>query len=236
MKIAICDWTAETSKDIELELKHIRCVGKVEQYTDLEIFRAALTAGKVYDVIFMEIDWKHGKTGVEFWEKVQPQSPHTKVIYMGSDVHPYIEEIFEKTVGLRGILIKPLKTETLRKCLERIRTEKENESGKLMIRCNRRCILIPICEIIYLESQLHKANIVLKDRAFQCNERLSDLEKHVDGRFVKSHKSYIVNMNYISEFSGSEIILNDGCRIPISKNRYVNTKEKIMQYFNALYV
>lgn len=142
-----------------------------------------------------------------------------------------IEEIFEKTFYLGGTLTKPIKTEYLQKSLERIRLEKENEAGKLMIRCNRRGILIPVHEIIYLESQLHKVNIVLENKEYQCNERLAVLENYLDERFVKIHKSYLVNMNYISEFSGSEMILRTGQRIPISKNRYADTKEKIIEYF-----
>lgn len=100
-----------------------------------------------------------------------------------------------------------------------------------MIRCNRRGILIPVHEIIYLESQLHKVNIVLENKEYQCNERLAVLENYLDERFVKIHKSYLVNMNYISEFSGSEMILRTGQRILISKNRYADTKEKIIEYF-----
>ena len=231
MKIAICDWSAETSKDIEAELKQNQYVSKVETYTDIDLFRNMLSMGQVYDVVFMEIDWKQKKTGIDFWEELQVHDPQTSVIYMSRYVQLYIEEIFEKTFYLGGILTKPIKTEYLQKSLERIRLKKENEAGKLMIRCNRRGILIPVHEIIYLESQLHKVNIVLENKEYQCNERLAVLENYLDERFVKIHKSYLVNMNYISEFSGSEMILRTGQRIPISKNRYADTKEKIIEYF-----
>lgn len=89
MKIAICDWSAETSKDIEAELKQNQYVSKVETYTDIDLFRNMLSMEQVYDVVFMEIDWKQKKTGIDFLEELQVHDPQTSVIYMSRYVQLY---------------------------------------------------------------------------------------------------------------------------------------------------
>ena len=89
---------------------------------------------------------------------------------------------------------------------------------------------IPFRDILYLESRLHKARIVLKKQEYLCNERLEHLREQLDGRFLSCHKSYLVNMQYIKEFRGREILLEGEQSIPVSKARSKEAKEQFFHY------
>ena len=65
--------------------------------------------------------------------------------------------------------------------------------------------------------------------------------EQLDDRFVNCHKSYIVNMEYISELQGKEILLSDPMersgssesdvrRIPISRARNEETRKRYFAY------
>ena len=104
--------------------------------------------------------------------------------------------------------------------------------GKILIRHRGKICLIPINEILYLESQLHKINIVLENKQYQCTGRLEYFLERLGKNFLKCHKSYIVNMDYILEFCKKEITLSSGEKIPVSKSCYPNAKYKLYEYLN----
>ncbi len=49
------------------------------------------------------------------------------------------------------------------------------------------------------------------------------MDKIYDGRkdnyFMRVHKSYIVNYNYVRKISASKVLMDNGEEIPVSRNR-----------------
>ena len=84
-----------------------------------------------------------------------------------------------------------------------------------------------------MESQLHKINIVLKNKQYQCTERLDYFSDQLGQKFLKCHKSYVVNIDYILEFCSKEITLITGEKIPVSKSCYPIAKYQLCEYLNA---
>ena len=58
------------------------------------------------------------------------------------------------------------------------------------------------------------------------------LDFSLENGFFRCHRSYIVNMNNIEQFTKSEIITGLNSVIPISRNRYIAFKET---YFNYMF-
>ena len=48
--------------------------------------------------------------------------------------------------------------------------------------------------------------------------------------FVRPHRAYIVNMDYIRKLSGHELLLTNGRRIPVPQNGYGRLKETYLAY------
>ena len=232
MKIAVCDPSIEVLKTVRDLLKQLTYVKKIDIYSDIDSLFEELKDDIVYDIVLLEIDWKTEKTGIDYAQLLQSYNPYIKIIYMSECIQDYIEEIFVFPSNPSGFLMKPINAKQLEKNLERIKHQKKYAEGKLIIKNKRNTILIPMEDIIYLESQLHKVNIVLEGKTHQCNERLENVGMQLSSQFLMCHKSYIVNMNYILEFSSGEIILQTGQRIPISKKRYADTRVQIYDYWN----
>jgi DNA-binding LytR/AlgR family response regulator len=51
--------------------------------------------------------------------------------------------------------------------------------------------------------------------------------------FVRSHKSYIVNLDKVKTFNKKEITLKNDIVIPISRLKYNEIKNKIMNYIKG---
>jgi DNA-binding LytR/AlgR family response regulator len=49
-------------------------------------------------------------------------------------------------------------------------------------------------------------------------------------RFIKPHRSFLVNMDYIRRLHNNEIFMVSGCRIPVAKASYGEIKERYISY------
>ncbi len=94
---------------------------------------------------------------------------------------------------------------------------------------------INIENVDYLEAQNKQVivflsngvTIAIRELFSKCEEIFSP-----DKGFFKCHRSYIVNLSRIDQFSKTEIIMNNNVTIPISRNRYVAFKET---YFSHMF-
>lgn len=230
MKVAVCDDLKECLIQVEKLLDQIPYVRQVDTYTNINSFYDELIAGKIYDVIFMDIDWKQEKNGIDFAEELQKYSPHSQIVYITAYTMEYIEDVVLKSSNLSGFLMKPVKMEQLEQNLQKIKRRQMNTDEKLLIKQKSSVVAVPLEKIIYLESELHKANIILQDTTYQCNEKLSKLKGRLNAQFLECHKSYLVNMEYIREFRGGEILLNTDETIPVSKAKAGEAKKRFFEY------
>lgn len=92
---------------------------------------------------------------------------------------------------------------------------------------------IMIHEVDYLEVQnkevlVHLSNgnvVVIREPLSKCEKAFS-----TENGFFRCHRSYIVNMNSIEQFTKSEISTNQNSTIPISRNRYASFRDAYFHY------
>lgn len=84
-------------------------------------------------------------------------------------------------------------------------------------------------DIVYFEVYGHQIYINTVDRQYIINEPLSQIEKKVSERiFVKTHKSYLVNVKYIYSVEKDRIILNSKKPLPLSRHRINEVKQRMI--------
>lgn len=232
LTVAVCDDQKESLIQISNLLEEIPYVQKIDTFSDMNLFYEEIKDGKYYDVIFMDIDWKQEKTGIDFAAELQKYSPNSQIVYVTAYTMEYVEDVFLKTSNLSGFLKKPVKKEQLEKNLEKIMRRWQEVDGKLLIRQKGSVVAIPLKEILYLESRLHKVNIVLRDESYLCNEQLSAIKPKLNEQFLEIHKSYLVNMEYIQELRTSEVALNNGTILSVSKTRASQAKKRFFEYMS----
>lgn len=93
---------------------------------------------------------------------------------------------------------------------------------------------VSVSDILYFE--IFKRTIVLHtiNNKYQFNGKLSEIEN--DERlvnFVKPHKSYYVNLAYITNIEPTTIIMKDGEKIPLSRNFKHFVTDKFISFLTA---
>ncbi len=67
--------------------------------------------------------------------------------------------------------------------------------------------------------------ITIREPFYKCEEIF-----HMDRGFIKCHRSYIVNLMFVEQFTKTEVTLQNGMVIPISRNNYAAFKEVYFRY------
>ena len=61
-------------------------------------------------------------------------------------------------------------------------------------------------------------------------DRLEDLERRVDGRFFKCHRSYLVNLGWVRGCQDGQAVLAQGARVPVSRLRERELTRSLLRY------
>lgn len=72
------------------------------------------------------------------------------------------------------------------------------------------------------------------DKTFECYGSLSQFEKMLAPiGFVRTYKSYLVNFKYINSIGKTQVVMDDGTEIPLSRYKASDFREKFKDYIRG---
>lgn len=89
----------------------------------------------------------------------------------------------------------------------------------------------PISNILYFASSGRQTTLVSTEDEWQFYRKLDSVEQQLmykNGKFVRIHKSYLVNVHFISSFDKNSITLKNGCILSISNYQYYKNLQRIL--------
>lgn len=195
-----------------MEEKNIACC-----VSNFSSGRSLLESGKSFDVVFLDIRMEH-PNGMETAEMLRRRGENSLLIFV-TVLKECVFDAFE--VEACGYLVKPLDGGDFRRTMDRVVKLLEQRTAKsVVIQRGTACEVISLAEIVYCEVQGRKIYIHRSDgRVTGYYGRLGDLERRVDGRFFKCHRSYLVNLDYIRGCRAGQVTLLQGGEIPVSRLR-----------------
>ncbi len=110
----------------------------------------------------------------------------------------------------------------------------EEHSKSIVVKENGKLTRVQVHTIQYIESVKHTMIFHLhSNKLISCYGTMNEFYDILlsDKRFIKCHKSFIVNMNYVISISNKDFILVDKTLIPISRQVYQQVKNKYIDYF-----
>jgi len=161
------------------------------------------------DVVFLDVEMPN-ISGVECARRIADIEPKTIVIFATAHSE-YMPEAFE--VYAFDYIVKPFRLDRLRQTLERIKTAgsvKQDVSDskranpviapkKLIIRNKESISVVDMDEIILIQREDRSTVVYTIHDKYITSDSLSELEAKLEnGLFFRCHKSYIINVNYIS--------------------------------------
>lgn len=179
-------------------------VGEADNFAD-----AVVQFGRLKpDVVFMDIGIK-GENGVECARIMTDLAPKTKIVFATAHAE-YMSDAFE--LYAFDYLVKPFDLARVEKTLNRIKAQselKQPESGqrvsrtdsglsRILVKGRESMSFVDIDEIILVQRENNSTVIYTATDSFVTSAKMGDIEQKLDGeRFLRSHKSYIINLTKI---------------------------------------
>jgi len=186
------------------------------------------------DVVFLDIEMPNyaGYEIVSFFEKID-----FEIIFVTA-YDKYAVRAFE--VSAVDYLLKPVEISRLKNAVSKLSDKTElkhlsdsyrvltenmqsEELSRIIVRHNGSQKIINTKEVVTIEANQAYSIIHTDENKYLMSKNLKYFEKILEGNrnFFRSHKSWIVNRDYIKSFSKSklEILLNTGMVAKLSKQR-----------------
>lgn len=112
----------------------------------------------------------------------------------------------------------------------------KNSSDGIIIRDSKNVIYIPTNSLLYVEVLDHYLMYhVSNSSPIRIHQTMSEIEEKLVSKpnFIKTHRSFIVNMDHISKIESSCITMASGDKVNISKDKYKSILESYINYKSA---
>ncbi|RDY27731.1 DNA-binding response regulator [Romboutsia weinsteinii] len=228
INIAICEDEKETQRLIEdyLDniLKNINIAYEIQKYSLGE----ELLEGNLKDIDILLLDIQMGQiNGMDTARKIREVDNKMEIIFITSLID-YVQEGYE--VRAYRYLLKPIESEELEKHITTCIKEIENKNDYILIKNKSNTYKIYSSEVTYVEVQKKDMLIHTINKTFDVKYSLEKIEKDINqDKFVRCHKSFLVNLSYVENIKTNTIILESGEEVPVSRYRYKDIKEKFLK-------
>ena len=119
--------------------------------------------------------------------------------------------------------------------ISRMLLEEETEDQEsIVVSCKGNVQRILCHKIIYVESNKRTVKIVTREKIYVIYMKMDHLEAMLPDYFLRTHQSYLINMEFARKFSAEGVLLSEEeLKIPISRSRYREAKKKFEEYYNC---
>lgn len=170
--------------------------------------------------LFMDI-FLPKSNGLEICKKMRSKG-YAGDILITTETKDHVMDAFR--VDARAYILKPYNSQDVFEVLEKVCRYAQYRTYTLKTR--QRQIRIPVSDILYIESHeaictFHCVNNII----YTIRRKLDVIEEELhDEHFLRCHKSYLVNMDYITAAS-EEFTLSSGDTVPIRKTDIKTMKD-----------
>lgn len=183
---------------------------------------------RIPDVLIMDVNLQDGN-GIQTVKEIQTLHPCIKVIFL-TGIIQYATEIFQTDPTY--FLTKPINENNLAAAIEKaVKAIGNDRSDSIVIMTNGSEALLHRKDIVYVESRGRKLVFYINDGTeIGVYEKMDTMQGQLGSTFVRSHKSFLINMKYIVERNNQEFYLSNGKVLPISKPNLKEAKMKFIAY------
>ena len=236
INIAVCD----DEKCMSEKIKKMAEAFFRKKNTDISVVEYSsgeelLKSNEGIDILFLDIGMR-GMDGIETARRLRAHGYNGFLVFI-----TVLKEMVFRSFEVQPFdyLVKPVQEEHFEKTMERLfRSMQEmrtTEKANLLVRKGYESNIISFQDIICCEIIDRKVYLYLASgEVIDYYDRIDNLEKKLDGRFFRCHRSYLINLNHLKSYRNNTAYMADGKEIPVSRLRSREFSNVILQYMKDL--
>lgn len=230
-RIGICDDDRILCSELEEQIRRISGKMGVKAETEVwesgESLREDLEKGFRLDLLFLDIELVQAN-GVDVGRFIRNElnDMEMHIVYISSKQN-YAMQLFK--IQPLDFLIKPVPEDQLREVLSRSIRQRRDSGDYFEYQKGGSYRRILLKEIVYFMSMDKKICVVTKNGPEEFYGKLKEAVKGLPGYFMTIHQSYVVNQDFIAEYTYETVKLTDGEELSISRPYRKEVRERIRE-------
>lgn len=220
---------------------------EVNLYQNADQFLFHQEEKRKMDILLLDIDMP-GIDGLSLARRLRAEGEKVQIIFV-TGLSDYVLEGYD--VDAVSYLIKPVEKERLFCCLDKAKERCKTPDPVLLLETPGGAARVRLMDICYLESAAHDTQVhythsshdtgIAADDAnpafsdsIRCKTGIHELEKRLQAQynaFFKIHRSYLVNLAYVSKIARREVLLDTGESLPVARNRWEALNKAYLEYY-----
>lgn len=234
IKIAFCDDDSAVLSDLHelLALYRAQKNKEIDDYafhSPLDLI-AEIERGTRFDILFLDV-LMPGQNGIDAATEIRNYDKNAKIIFLTSSSEFAVQSY---TVNAFYYQLKPICAESFARLMDTVLSQCEKEqASSLILHCKTGITRIKpaqmeYCEVIHRTLFIH----LTSGKVLECVGSLDELAKQLIpyGSFLRPHRSYLVNLEYIQNLSYRAITMSCLAEIPIPRGKYNEIKNAFLEY------
>lgn len=165
-----------------------------------------------FDILFLDLELP-GLSGIEVATEIRITSHKTVMIFLTKH-----REFGPEAYALKVFFyaMKPIRSSEVKKLLRDARSYLRRTGPEYAVRTMEGLKIIPMQDILYLESHKHQIILHTSYGGYQSVYRIKEAEQELQPHgFCRLHRSYLINLRFVTQVHDRVVMLAEDIRIPI---------------------
>lgn len=219
--IAICD----DEKCMAERIENMTADFFKKKNTEISLMQYAsgeelLKSNKKTDILFLDIGMQ-GLDGIETARRLRQQGYQGFLIFI-----TVLKEMVFQSFEVRPFdyFVKPVEPAQFERTMERLFLSMQAHAApgkeRLLVQKGNESIIISFQDIVCCEIIDRKVYLYLTTgEVIDYYDRIENLEKKLDKRFFRCHRSYLINLNHLKSYRNNTAYMANEKEIPVSRLR-----------------
>lgn len=182
-----------------------------------------------FDVLLLDV-YMPGISGTDTARELRAMGDNCQIIFLTSSRDHAIDAF---SLNAAHYLVKPYSEQEFFAALDKAVSSLVQRSVTITVKSTDGIRRVELSRLVYAEASNHLKRLYLSDGTTVCVRKSSTelfelLEE--EPRFYKCGRTYIINMDYITELSSKSVAFSTGAKIPILSRKYAEFKKRYMDY------
>ncbi len=202
---------------------------QAEMFPSAESFLFRYAEDKDWDILLLDIEMG-AMDGVFLAKKIRQDNESVQIVFI-TGFADYISEGYE--VSALHYLMKPVKQDKLFVVLDRAIAAIQKTERVILLPVDGEMLRLPVGQVQYVEAFSHTVAIVTGTDTIQVKMPISEIEKLLGDGFIRCHRSYLAGLKHIARLSKTEVILDNGKTLPLSRSATVSVHKAFISYYTG---
>ena len=202
---------------------------QAQRFPSAESFLFHYAEDKDWDILLLDIEMG-AMDGVSLAKKIRQENDSVQIVFI-TGFADYISEGYE--VSALHYLMKPVKQEKMFAVLDRAVAAIQKTERVILLPVGGEMLRLPVGQVQYVEAFSHTVAIVTDADMIHVKMSITEIEKMLGDGFVRCHRSYLVGLKHIARLSKTEVILDSGKILPLSRSAAASVHKAFIAYYTG---